>query len=122
MHRIFTSKLASWVLLVTLFTALSHGVCERAHAWEGGGTAVSADQSLQVATSAADHCPCCPAEDSDHSGGCDACVNCTCHASLAGQVFALAYAPIVTDLTFYESFQHLPEVYLSRFIPPQNLS
>lgn len=70
------------------------------------------------------------AADQDHSfplehkdcDVCDTCSNCPCHASLTMQPFQLRYNPSVLELRTDDPFQYLPEVYPSKFIPPQNLA
>ena len=37
------------------------------------------------------------------------------------QQFQFGYNPVILDLKRSEPFKYLPEVYLTRFIPPQNL-
>jgi len=36
--------------------------------------------------------------------------------------FQLSYNPSIIDFGTSEEFKHLPEVYLPKFIPPQNLA
>ena len=58
-----------------------------------------------------------------HSAGdhCDSSCNCPCHAPIAVQPIRAEYAPLVSPLVFIEPFTAFPEVYLPKFIPPQNL-
>lgn len=63
--------------------------------------------------------PCTPFEHHQDYDGCDNCGNCACHASMVLQPFKLEYNPIIVNLSMYDPFKHLLEVYLTKFIPPQ---
>jgi hypothetical protein len=68
-------------------------------------------------------CPCHPAPEhssSDHFcyGNC----NGPCHAPLSSVSVVFAYMPVGIPLSFSDHKQFIPEVYLSKFIPPQNLA
>jgi hypothetical protein len=129
MRRFTNPKLFSWLLLAVMLTASIHCVFENAYASEGQGVgwahranATLSDQISQCQILASDHCPCCPAEHQNDSADCDTCINCICHASLTVQHFSLSYNPFILDLQTSAPFQHIPEVYLAKFIPPQNLA
>ncbi|HZV80704.1 MAG TPA: hypothetical protein VFF53_00895 [Geobacteraceae bacterium] len=112
-------KFLSWLLLAVMLIAAVHGVHENAHAMEihaaeSGCTASSAEHSSPH------ECPCTPLEQHKDYDGCDSCVNCVCHASLSMHQFSLSYSPLVLELKPFEPFRYIPEVYLSRFTPPQN--
>ncbi|MBI2353797.1 MAG: hypothetical protein HYV06_02010 [Deltaproteobacteria bacterium] len=67
------------------------------------------------------NCPCAPSPSNtpnDHfcAGDC----GCPCHAPLAARPLLAAYSPAIVTVDFVEPFATLPEVYLSKFIPPQN--
>lgn len=78
-----------------------------------------------TAEAAADiHCDHCPT-DTGHSddtqpdpGQCDSFCHCACHPPLTVQPFAIVCSVHVSPLTFSEPHKALPEVYLSKFIPP----
>jgi hypothetical protein len=65
-------------------------------------------------------CPC--NQNPDDEGLCGPCRYCACHAPLIAQPVHLA-CPTSQEciITFLEPFEVLPEVYLSIFIPPQNI-
>lgn len=69
-----------------------------------------------------DHaCPCAPnGQQSDHHD-CNSCCSCDCHAPLAPHAFTLDYTPCITELVLTTPFRKMPEVYLAKFVPPQNL-
>ena len=120
MRNLLHLKFLSLVLIVALLTVTINGVCESAHAMQSHVPAAS-DQAFQSEISLSDKCPCCPLEHNDFDG-CDTCINCVCHVSLNIQQFELSYNPIIVDLKMSDPFRHIPEVYLSKFIPPQNLA
>ena len=95
-----------------------NGVHESAHAMQNHVTTGNDQVSASEITDT-HHCPCAPHEQHEDSDCCDSCINCACHAPLAVQQFKLGYNPIILDLNTSDPFKHLPEVYLSRFIPPQ---
>jgi hypothetical protein len=68
--------------------------------------------------------PCCPVDDHDHADidHCASCLHCACNAPLAAPGAVLSYAPSVSLLNPIDRFNHMPEVYLPIFIPPQNLA
>lgn len=92
-----------------------NGAHESAHAMQTPVAAADTDRG------AADshHTPCTPFEHSQDYDGCDSCVNCACHASLTILPFQLNYNPSVSTLSTPDLFTFLPEVYLSKFVPPQ---
>ncbi|MFZ3209419.1 MAG: hypothetical protein WA140_11400 [Geobacteraceae bacterium] len=110
--------------LVAIIVCLSvNTVFSVAHEIEEAGFAVPHNIKigfLHVETS--DHCPVCPTDnhpntDHDH-------VSCDHHnyTSLADRISHLEPATISTSLAFFEPFKAIPEVYLDKFIPPQNLA
>ena len=66
--------------------------------------------------------PCCPIDGHGHADidHCASCLHCACNALLAAKDTVLPYAPSVSLLNPIDRFNHLPEVYLPKFIPPQN--
>lgn len=68
--------------------------------------------------------PCCPIDGHDHTDidHCASCLHCVCNALLAAQDTILPYTPAISVMNPIDRFNHLPEVYLPIFTPPQNLS
>lgn len=107
----------SGILLLVLLTVTLNCVHESVHALQHrmlaacdhGSVAPHGEQS---------------APDSQHTDNdcCTDCGNCAAHAPLAGRQLAIAYAPLVSTMKAPEPFRHLPEVFLAKFVPPQNLS
>ena len=115
MRKFIHLKFISSVLLLAMLTVTLNGAHESAHAMQSPvNTASSA-----VETPVPHDTPCTPCEHHQDNDGCDSCVNCACHASLAVQPLQLSYNPVIVDLSTFDPFKQLPEVYLSKFIPPQ---
>lgn len=112
-------KFYSWLVLVVLLAAMTHAVCDNAHA-ALGESSVTGKHAAQSEIFASDQCPCCPTEHQADHDVCDSCINCICHATSITQPFQLTYSPFFLDLQSYNPHRQLPEVYLSKFIPPQN--
>ena len=113
-------KFFSWFLLVLMLTVTIDGVIENAHAMLSHVIAAS-DQTSPLEISASHKCPCAPLEQHKDYDGCDTFVDCACHAPLTMQLFQLSYNPSILDnLYASDPFKFLPEVYLSKFVPPQN--
>lgn len=63
----------------------------------------------------------CPCSDGQSSECCDMTFcTCACHIPL-GQGTRLVYAPVIYTQSFREHFWSLPQVFLSIFVPPQNI-
>jgi hypothetical protein len=79
----------------------------------------SGDQASLSQIYAPHQCPCVPLEQHEEHDVCDTCINCACHAPLGVQQLVISYNPIVLKLHFSDPYQYLPEVFLSKFVPPQ---
>jgi len=118
MRKFIHLKFFSWVLLVVTLTVTINGVHNNAHAMQSQIAAASVQVSTSEIT-ASHHCPCIPHDQHEDADCCDTCINCACHAPLTVQPLQLGYNPIISELSAPDPFKHLPEVYLSKFIPPQ---
>lgn len=71
---------------------------------------------------AADDCGHCPTDtghsDQKEPGQCDSVCHCACHTTLTGEPIGIVCSVHVSPLNFTEPHKALPEVYLSKFIPP----
>jgi hypothetical protein len=124
MVNLLLIKFVSSALVLIMLMIIVGGLCTNACAVEKGTRtfhAISAQDNGVHSQAGADHSPCSPCEDDDHSDGCDTCINCICHASMTVLPFALSYRPVISDLQTADPITALPEVYLSKFVPPQNL-
>ena len=116
MGRTLPSKsIALILLLVMVSIALGGVVCRGADPHAHQGVKVSAVDFHGDA-------PCCP--DTGHSDGdhCQSCLSCPCHAPLAGDTIQFNHSPSFRLLSFVEHHTAPPDVYLSKFVPPQNLA
>lgn len=122
MRNVLPLKFISHLLLMAMFILTVHGVHESAHALQGC-VSESGDSAITHKDFSAPHeHPCAPPAEHKDYDGCDTCMNCACHASLAVPQLELNYNPIVVSLRFSDPYQYLPEVFLSKFIPPQILA
>jgi len=105
------------VLLIISLTAF----CGSAHSFE-----ISEDSTHPHLTSVhADHagCPCAPADDDGTGDSCGVChCGCPCHAPLSAHSVNVVCTRVISTLKFYDPFIFIPDVFLSKFIPPQNLA
>jgi len=67
-------------------------------------------------------CPDYPADEQSVPHECDSSCHCPCHAQLNAEPVQIGSSPPASHLYVFEPFQSLPEVYLSRFIPPHILA
>jgi len=117
MRKLISLKFFSKLLLIVMLTVTITSVYESAHAMQDH-VKVANYQASPSEVSAAQQCPCAPFEQHKDYDGCDTCINCACHAPLTVQSFEFNNLSI-QKTKFYFSFKFLPEVYLSKFIPPQ---
>jgi len=121
MQKIRTVTFFSRFLLLILLTASIDGKFDSTHAIQK--SVVSADNFESFAVLSAmrtdkknSH------KHHEHSSECHTCSNCTCHVLLPVQTIKLDYNPVITSFCSFKLIVHLPEVTLSRFIPPRNLA
>ena len=117
MRSIFLKKLASFFLIVTILAASGLCSCLDSHA-----AGQSSAASVATECGAADQCPACPDDSHSEADHDAASCFCSCHLPLTMQAVQIQHSPVITDLVFFESFTAIPEVYLPKFIPPQNLA
>lgn len=115
MRKFIHLKFISSVLLLVMLGVTINGAHESAHAMQN--PVKSASSALDAP--APDNTPCTPFEHHQDYDGCDSCVNCACHSSMPVLSFKLSYDPVISDLSTSDPFKYLPEVYLTKFIPPQ---
>lgn len=115
MRKFIHLKFISSFLLLVMVSVTINGAHESAHAMQSPVN--SANSSLE--TQSPHDAPCTPFEHHQDYDGCDSCVNCACHASMPVLSFKLGYDPVISELSTSDLFKYLPEVYLSKFVPPQ---
>lgn len=121
MRNSIPRKLLSCVLLLVVLTITIHCVHENALAMQSTLSAAGEVASFHQ-VSAPQQCPCNPLHHHKDYDGCDTCEHCACQAHLAIQPFQISYITFLLDLHTIDPFKFLPEVYLSLFVPPQNLA
>ena len=114
------------LLLVMIGQVLSStmvGLCHAAHAAEEvlckqcpPGAETSSVTSLD------EHDHSCP--DADHEGPdhCASTCYCSCHLPVTTAGLQLRYAPVITVLLLQETFTPPQDIFLSLFVPPDNLA
>jgi hypothetical protein len=111
----------SLLMMMVILAGFLNGFCQSACATELSGDA-KCQQSTGFSAAVEEGCPSCPADEHSGSHHCDSCCNCPCHAPLTEQPVQLFRSLQLSALVFFEPFTALPEVFLSKFIPPQNLA
>ena len=109
--------------IVMLFTAVT-GFCGDLCASESSAQVTNVSGNAQIAdlhAGSEKQCPC-PAGQGTDSHRCDSSCDCDCpcHAPLTQHSIRFDGPGLVVALVFHEPFKHLPEVFLPKFIPPQN--
>ncbi|HEY6837326.1 MAG TPA: hypothetical protein VI389_01150 [Geobacteraceae bacterium] len=112
-------KLIASLLVVVTVVATSFCLCTEAHARHAEGIHGQETGDVTVAA-AVDHCPSCP--ESEHTGADHCDCACSCHLPVTVQPVHIRFSPAITLLIVSEPFNALPEVYLPKFVPPQNLA
>jgi len=118
MRKLSTQKFISQLMFLVMLTMTISGVHGSAHAMQSNVTSAN-EQASHSEVSAPHQCPCAPLEQHKDYDGCDTCVNCTCHAPLNNESLQISYNPSILTLHFSDPFKFIPEVFLSKFIPPQ---
>lgn len=114
-------KNVSFCMIIIMFAITVTGFCRGAHAAELSFDAPS-EQSASYLNAVENQCPSCPIDEHSAPDHCDSSCNCPCHAPLTAQPVQVVCSQLITPLVFSEPFKAVPEVYLSKFIPPQNLA
>ena len=118
MKKLSPLKYLSMLLLLIMLLTSANGVHDTVHAMQSQLS--TAGEQTSFATDSIHSCPCDPGEQHEDCDGCDSCINCSCHAPLTVQPFQLRYTPLIITLSSTDPFKHLPEVFIPKFIPPQN--
>jgi hypothetical protein len=120
MRRTLYKKYISFLMVMVMFTISVTGFCRSACATE-----LPSDTKYEHGTgylSAIEKgCPFCPIDQHSVPDHCDSSCHCPCHAPLTEQPGQLVCSQQISPLVFPEPFKALPEVYLSKFIPPHIL-
>jgi hypothetical protein len=114
-------KLLSFFMVMIILAGNLAGFCHNSCASELSGN-VEYKQGLDYLTAMDKGCPSCPANDHSAPHDCDSSCDCFCHAQLTEQPVQVVRSLQFFSIVFFEPFKVLPEVFLSKFIPPQNLA
>lgn len=112
----FLKKLASLFLIVTILSA--SGLCSCLDSLATQPSSASAAMGCE----GANHCPESPCDDHSDADHNAASCFCSCHLPLLILSMDIRPSQIAGKLSFFEIFTAMPEVYLPKFIPPQNLA
>ncbi|MGB9080008.1 MAG: hypothetical protein WCD00_01835 [Desulfuromonadaceae bacterium] len=105
-------------VLIVIYLALPATNLAQAATQDGG---VLPDKAACSSTTTAP-CDGCPCSDGQGPDCCDTSFcSCACHAPLS-QGLRLVYAPVIVTQHFREPAGSSPQVFLSIFVPPQNLA
>jgi hypothetical protein len=120
MHTYSAITLFCRIFLLILLTASING--KFGHAQVVQTSRSSAQNRESFATVSAMHADKKTAhEHHKHSGECYTCCNCLCHVILSVQSIKLDYNPVIMSFCSFKPITNLPEIILSRFIPPRAL-
>lgn len=109
----FITLLTVMVIFAISFTEF----CGESHGFEVSGASHGAETCK--GPGAVDKGGHCPSDENTLPDHCDSSCNCPCHAPLTWQPVLASCAPHISSLVFSEPFKAIPEVYLSKFVPPQ---
>jgi len=116
--RTYFLKYTSLIMLMVVFTISVAGFCRSAHSAEASVSDYSSNDACYY-SDIEKGCPCGPIDDHAVPDHCDSACNCPCHAPLTLQPVRVVCAQEISPLLFSEPFKATPEVFLSKFIPPQ---
>ncbi|HLO25790.1 MAG TPA: hypothetical protein VK187_06735 [Geobacteraceae bacterium] len=116
MPRGSLKKFASLFLIVTILAASGLCSCLDSHAAQPSAA------SAATGCDGANHCPESPCDDHSDADHDDASCFCSCHLPLLILPMDIRPSQIAGKLAFFERFTAVPEVFLPKFIPPQNLA
>jgi hypothetical protein len=122
MRKFIPLKFVSRLLLMSILLVAVNGVFASSHSMQSCLSAAMDSAITRVESSAPHVYPSAPPEQHDDYDNCDTCIGCPCHASLVAQQLLHNYTPFVLSLRLSDPYQYIPEVFLSKFIPPQNLA
>jgi len=121
MKQAFYRKSISFLMVIAILTISVTGFCRGANAMELSGYSGNS-QAVSYLDTIEKGCSTGPADKHSVPDHCDSSCNCPCHAPLTVEPVRISCSQKISSLTSFEPFKAIPEVYLSRFIPPQNLA
>jgi hypothetical protein len=117
MHQLIIVTFFSRFLLLILLTGSINGQLGTAHAEQTSVSPAKTGESFAMVSARPEkktvH------EHHNHTGECHTCCNCFCNVILSIQSIKLDYNPVIMSFGSFKPIANLPEVTLSRFIPPR---
>lgn len=118
MPRTSVKKFTALLLLVSIVIASVLCLCPQT---EAAGMLASAASTVSC-DAATEPCQDCPGDSHSDTGSRDLLCDCPCQPTLIEPLTQLGHFPLVEDLVLPERFTAFPEIYLTKFVPPQNLA
>jgi len=116
----FPTKIIAALFILLILVFATSPMCEAEHLKQSNSVGVS--QFEQIVFAADLHAPHATDFQSHPCGPCHSCTTCSCHAPISQSTSMPSRVPVVLVAAAHYPFQYLPEVYLSFFVPPQNIS
>lgn len=113
-------KYISFLMVIVILSIAVNGFCQSSDIVEFSVAAKNVQKDTYI-FSIDTQCPESPVNKSAHPDHCSSSCHCSCQAPLTLQSGRLCYSPSIDPLSSFEPFKAIPEVYLSKFIPPQIL-
>jgi len=118
MNRQLFQKYISFLMVIVILSIAVNGFCQSSDTVEFSVAAKNIQKGTYI-SSIDTQCPESPVNKSAQPDHCNSSCYCSCHAPLTLQSVRLCYFPPIDPLSTFEPFKAIPEVYLSKFIPPQ---
>ena len=123
MSHLVLHKFLSVVLIAIILCASMVDLCHDAHVTEKSLCKSSCQQNgISSVASPDGQCP--SGSDADHAGSdnCAATCYCSCHLPVIATGIKLVYAPVITVILTQQTFSSPQDIFLSLFVPPDNLA
>lgn len=122
MPRCRVQQFTSFLLVVVILLAPTLCLCQEIHEIHGTDhqQVERSQASGHGSLGGCDQCPGIPGDDDGDAGHDASACFCSCHLPVTTQALRIHHVLLVSDLSIVERFTAIPEVYLPKFIPPQN--
>lgn len=111
-------KYISFLMVIVILSIAVNGFCQSSDTVKFPVAAKNIQKVTDISSNDTQS-PESPVNKSAHPDHCNSSCYCSCHAPLTLQSERLCYSPSIDPLSSFEPFKAIPEVYLSKFIPPQ---
>ncbi len=122
MPSVVVKKIVSLLLVVLIGSASLFSLCQIAHASDHSECTRGVKAAATAVTTEHGCDPALPAGEQRDTDQCDSSCYCTCNLPVTGSPLQFDKKLLIAELTAIEVFTALPEVFLPKFIPPQNLA